>query len=453
MAYRYPETPVFYRKLNKTYPKAVRGEGCYLFDETGKRYLDGSGGAYVANLGHGLTEVAERVAAQVRDVAYVSGAAFTNQAAEDLAAALAPLMPGDLDKFYFLNSGSDANEAALKLARQYWVEVGKPAKHRIVALTPAYHGNTMLALSVSAREHYRSLYRDWLAPVIQVPAPYPYRCDCGGAAACPRCTGRLLEETIEREGAESIAVMIGETVGGSSTGASVPRDEYWRTIRDICTRHEILWIADEVLCGAGRTGTWSAIEQYGAVPDILVMGKGISGGYAPLSAVAAPERLLDPIARGSGALVHAQTFSHTPVACAAGTAAVRYLLDHDLITRCREVGTAFHAKLRSLAGRESIGDVRGRGLLAGIEFVSDAATRTPFPRALKFAETFTDVAQDLGLIVWPNVGQADGTNGDLVCLAPPFIITEAEIDELVSLFGAALNRTNERLGGGSKAVR
>lgn len=446
MAYRYPETAVFYRKLTRTYPRAVRGEGCYLYDDTGKRYLDGSGGAYVANLGHGVREIADRVADQVRHVAYVSGAAFTNPAAEDLAAALVPLMPGDLDKFYFLNSGSDANEAALKLARQYWVEVGKPAKHRIIALTPAYHGNTLLALSVSAREHYRSLFREWLIPVIQMPASYPYRCGCGGAPACPRCTGRLLEETVAREGADSIAALIGETVGGSSTGASVPRDEYWRTIREICTRHDILWIADEVLCGAGRTGTWTAVEQYGAVPDILVMGKGISGGYAPLSAVAAPERLLDPIARGSGALVHAQTFSHTPIACAAGLAAVQHILAHDLITRCREVGAVFQAKLGALRGLPGVGDVRGRGLLAGVELVADPATRAPFPRSLKFAERLTDAALDLGLVVWPNVGHADGQNGDLVCLAPPFIISEAELDELVDRLAAAVERTVAAVG-------
>lgn len=440
MPYRYPDTAVFYRRLTRTYPKAVRGEGCYLYDEAGRRYLDGSGGAYVANLGHGVTAVADAVAEQIRRVAYVSGAAFTNEAVEELAAELVPLLPGDLDKLYFLNSGSDANEAALKLARQYWVERGRPAKHRIVALTPAYHGNTMLALSVSAREHYRTIFRDWLTPVIQMPAPYAYRCGCGGTSACPRCSGALLEEILVREGPDTIAAFIGETVGGSSTGASVPADGFWRTIREICTRYEVLWIADEVLCGMGRTGTWTAVEQYGAVPDLLVLGKGLSGGYAPLSAVAAPRRLLDPIAAGSGGLLHAQTFSHTPMACAAGLAAVRYLRDHRLVERCRAVGPMFHERLRTLTNFPGVGDVRGRGLLAGIEFVADKATRQPFPRSRRFAEAFTDLAQDLGLIVWPNVGHADGTNGDLVCLAPPFVIGDAQIDELVGICAAALER-------------
>jgi adenosylmethionine-8-amino-7-oxononanoate aminotransferase len=442
MTYRYPETAVFYRKLTKAFPKVVRGEGCYLIDAEGKRYLDGSGGAYVANLGHGVPEVADEVAEQIRRVAYVSGAAFTNDAVEGLAAELAPLMPGDLNKLYFLTSGSDAVEAALKLARQYWVEVGRPSKHKIVALSPAYHGNTLLALSVSAREHYRAWFREWLTPVVQMPAPYPYRCECGGAASgCPRCTGTLLDEVISREGADTVAAFIGEAVGGSSTGASVPRDVYWRNVREICTRHQVLWIDDEILVGAGRTGTWTAIEQYGVVPDLLVLGKGISGGYAPLAAVAAPERLLDPLARGSGALQHAQTFSHTPMACAAGLAAVRYLVRHRLVERCREMGPMFRTKLATLAGLTPVGDIRGRGLLAGIEFVADRATKRPFPRDRRFAERFTDAAQAAGLIVWPNVGHADGANGDLVCLAPPFIITEAEMDEMVTLFRTALDHS------------
>ncbi len=441
MTYRYPETAVLYRKLTRTFPRIVRGQGSRLFDETGKEYLDGSGGAYVANLGHGVAEVVAEVADQIQRVAYVSGLTFTNDAVEALAAELAPLSPGDLDKFMFLTSGSDAVEAALKLARQYWVETGFPGKHKIIALAPGYHGNTMLALAASARKHYQTLFKEWLVPVVQMPAPYRYRCDCGDGADCPRCTGRLLEEVIAREGADSIAVFVGETIGGSSTGASVPRPEYWRTIRDICTRHRILWLADEVLVGSGRTGTWTAVERYGVVPDLLTLGKGISGGYAPLAAVVAPERILDPIARGSGGVLHAQTFTHTPMVCAAGLAAVRYLKRHDLLARCRRMGAVLHERLGPFRDHPLVGDIRGRGLLAGIEFVADRATRAPFPRAAKIAETFTDLAQDEGLVVWPNVGQADGTNGDLVCLAPPFVVTDEELDEMMIRFGRALDRT------------
>ncbi|MEK7747436.1 MAG: aminotransferase class III-fold pyridoxal phosphate-dependent enzyme, partial [Elusimicrobiota bacterium] len=262
--YGYPRGSVFYRKLRKSYPRIVRGEGCFLYDEDGKRYLDACGGAFVANLGHGVVEVAEEMARQARRFGYVNGTAFTHEPVERLAAELASLNPKGLDKIYFLSSGSEAVEAALKLARQYWFESGKPEKHKIIALTPAYHGNTLLALSASAREHYKTFYKGWLVDVARVKAPYAYRCPCRGEGAqCPVCTGTALEEAILREGPQNVAAFIAEPVGGSSTGACVPRPEYFRRVREICDRHRVLFIADEVLTGAGRTGTWTAIEPYG----------------------------------------------------------------------------------------------------------------------------------------------------------------------------------------------
>lgn len=445
--FRYPDSHVFYRKLGHTYPRIVRGEGCWLYDETGKRYLDACGGAFVANLGHSNPDVAEALARQARQFGYLSGTAFTHEPVEALAAELADTLPGDLDKLYFLSSGSEAVEAALKLARQYWVERGKPEKHRIIALGPAYHGNTLLALSASAREHYRALYRDWLVDVERIAASYPYRCPCGGRdATCPVCSGAVLEEAIERIGARHVAAFIAEPVGGSSTGASAPRPEYFRRIREICDRHDVLFVADEILCGAGRTGTWWAIEPYGAVPDLMTLGKGISGGYAALSAVAAPERIVNVIAEGSGAFMHAQTFSHHPVACAAGVAAVRQLKARRLVERCAEIGRILQQRLAALTALPHVGDIRGRGLLAGVEFVEDTTTRAPFPRAARFAEAFTEAAQQEGLVVWPNVGHADGINGDLVMIAPPFIITEPEIDEIVQRFSAALRTTVAAIG-------
>ncbi len=447
--YRYPRGNVFYRKLRKSYPRIVRGEGCCLYDEDGKRYLDACGGAFVANLGHGVVEVAEEMARQARRFGYVNGTAFTHEPVERLAAELASLGPKGLDKFYFLSSGSEAVEAALKLARQYWVESGKPEKHKIIALTPAYHGNTLLALSASAREHYKTFYKGWLVDVARVKAPYAYRCPCRGEGAqCPVCTGTALEEAILREGPQNVAAFIAEPVGGSSTGACVPRPEYFRRVREICDRHRVLFIADEVLTGAGRTGTWTAIEPYGVVPDILTLGKGIAGGCAPLSAVSVCEPILEVIARGSGAFLHAQTFSHNPVLCAAGLAAVTYIKSHGLIERCAKMGKILHERLRPLLDLPHVGDVRGRGLLAGIEFVSDKETRAPFPRKLKFAESFTEAAQAAGLIVWPNTGQADGENGDLVMLAPPFIVSERDIDEIVSLFKVAYEATTRSLKAG-----
>ena len=449
--YRYPEGHVFYRKLGKRYPRIVRGEGCWLYDDTGKAYLDAVGGAYVANLGHSNPEIADALARQGREFGYLSATAFTNGPVEQLAGELADTLPGDLDKLYFLSSGSEAVEAALKLARQYWVESGKPGKHRIIALNPCYHGNTLLALSASAREQYRLPFRDWLVDVERIPAPYPYRCACrGDDPACPTCTGTALDAAIRRLGADTVAAFIAEPVGGSSTGASTPRPEYFRTIRELCDRHQVLFVADEILCGAGRTGTWWAIEPYGVAPDLMTLGKGISGGYAALSAVAAPERIVDVIAEGSGSFLHAQTFSFHPVACAAGLAAVRLLKRDQLVERCARLGGTLHHRLAKLAELPHVGDLRGRGLLAGIEFVEDKTSRAPFPRAAKFAEAFTDAAQEAGLIVWPNVGHADGVNGDLVVVAPPFIITEQEIDEIVTRFKAAHGAALRTVGVGAR---
>ena len=442
MTHAYPDSPVFYRKLAHDYPKIVRGEGCWLIDERGKRYLDAVGGAYVANLGHSNPEIAEAIAQQAREFGYLSGTMFTHGPVEELAAELAETLPGDLSKLYFLCSGSEAVEAALKLARQYWVERGKPSKQRIIALGPGYHGSTLLALSASAREAYKAMFRPWLVDVHRIPASYPYRCECGGRnAGCPVCSGAVLEEAITRLGAENVAAFIAEPVGGSSTGGSTPRPEYFKLVREICDRHDVLFVADEVLVGVGRTGTWWAIEPYGVAPDIMTFGKGVSGGYAALSGIAVPARIVDAIAEGSGNFMHAQTFSHHPVACAAGVATMRYLKQHRLVERCARMGRVLHERLRPLTDLPHVGDVRGRGLLAGIEFVEDKASRAPLPRSAKFAEKFAEAALDAGLTVWPNVGHADGTNGDLVMVAPPFIIEEHEIDEIVSRLTFALETT------------
>ena len=438
---------VFYRKLSRRYPRIVRGEGCYLFDDSGRRYLDACGGAFTVNVGHGVAEIAGAIGHQARTLAYVNGTAFTHDPVEELAGELARLSPGELELVYPLGSGSEAVEAALKLARQYWVEVGRSGKHAVIALAPSYHGNTLLALSASARPHYSALFGEWLVSVVRAPAPYAYRCQCRGVPPfCPACSGDAVEEAILRAGPGSVAALIGEPIGGSSTGGSVPQPGYWRRVREICDRHEVLLVADEVLTGAGRTGTWSALEPYDVVPDIMTLGKGIAGGYVPLSAVVTSPRIREPLARGSGALAHAQTFSHHPVLCAAGVATLRYLREHRLVERCAEMGRVLHRRLAALRDLPQVGDVRGRGLLAGIEFVADVETREPLLRSARFAETFTDAALEEGLVVWPNVGHADGRNGDLVMLAPPFIVTEDQIDEMLELWTRALRRAADRVG-------
>ncbi|HZB27684.1 MAG TPA: aspartate aminotransferase family protein [Gemmatimonadales bacterium] len=446
--HRYPDSQVFYRKLTRNYPRIVRGEGCYVYDDEGHRYLDGSGGAYVVNIGHGVSEIAAALACQASTLAYVTGTAFTHDAVEEFAAELARLSPGDLELVYPLASGSEAIEAALKIARQYWVESGRPGKHKVLAFAPSYHGNTLLALSASSREPYRTYLREWLVDVVRVPTPYPYRCACHARRPlCPVCSGDAVESAILREGPDGIAAMIGEPVGGSSTGASVPPPEYWARLRAICDRYDILLIADEILTGAGRTGTWSALEPFGVVPDLMVMGKGLGGGYVPLSAVIAPRRLVDVLARGSGTVLHAQTFSHHATLCAAGIATIKYLRRNRLIERCAEMGRVLHGRLQDLDASPWVGDVRGRGLLAGIEFVADKKTGRPFPRELRFAETFANVALELGLITWPNWGHLEDGTGDLAMLAPPFTISESQIDDMVTILLQAAGRTAEQVQG------
>lgn len=438
---------VFYRKLNRRYPHIVRGDGCYLYDAEGRRYLDAVGGAFVVTLGHGVGRIAEAIAAQAALLGYVNGTAFTHSPVEEFASELAALCPGDLELVYPLGSGSEAVEAALKLARQYWVEAGEPRKRKILSLAPGYHGNTLLALSASARAHYATYFRDWLVEVVRVPAPYAYRCPCRGRPPlCPACSGEAVEQAIVREDPATVAAFIGEPVGGSSTGASVPAPEYWKRVRDACDRHGVLLIADEVLTGAGRTGTWSALEPYGIAPDLMTLGKGIASGAAPLSALVAPRRIVEVLAGGSGGLLHAQTFSHHPVLCAAGLATLRYLREHALIERCRSMGPVLHQRLESLRDQPLVGDVRGRGLLASVELVADTGSREPVPRTAGLAEAFTAAALEAGLVVWPNVGHADGVNGDLVMLAPPFIVTEEQIEEIVTLFTQALRVAADRIG-------
>ena len=413
----YPDSNVFFRKLHWEYPRITHGKGSWVYDDAGNAYLDACGGAFVSNLGHGVAEIADAMAAQAKKLAYVSGMTLTHTAVEEFAAELAALAPGDLDKVYPLSSGSDAVEAALKLARQYWAELGRSSKQRIIALAPSYHGNTLLALSASAREHYKAQYKGWLVDMIRVPA---YDIDA-------------LERAIDQEDAGTIAAFILEPVGGSSTGARVPPQGYLERARELCAMNQILFVADEILSGAGRTGTWSALEPDGVVPDLQILGKGIAAGFAPLAAVVAPSRIVDAFANGSGGLNHAQTFSHHAVSCAAGTATLRYIREHRLVERCATMGALLHQRLSALRELPHVGFVQGRGLLAGVELVADSqdADVTAFPRSVHFAETVTRVALDHGLIVWPNVGHVNGTEGDLVMLAPPFTVTEEEIDAIV----------------------
>ena len=435
LSQQYPDSSVFYRQLNRAYPRILRGDGIYLYDENGKRYLDGAGGAMVACIGHGVSEIADAVTDQMREVAYVNGMLFTNAAAEELATGLAEILPPPLKYSYFLCSGSEAIEAAVKLSRQYWCERGMGSKWKVISRKPSYHGNTLSALSLSGREHYRALYEPLLTDFPRIPAPDPYR-----HPGCEACTGEALEKEIIRQGPERVAAFLAEPIIGASAGAVVPTEEYYGRVRDICRKYDVLFIADEVLAGMGRTGAWFSFEHFDIVPDILVLGKGLSGGYAPLSALVATSEIVEQIAHGSGYFNHAQTYSHTPVICAAGSATLRYLKERRLVQRCREMEGLFFSELSGLMRFDPVGDIRGRGLLAGLEFVRDRESKEPFPRSARFAERLADRALHNGLILWPNVGHVDGAIGDLVMLAPPFIITEDQVKELVALLALSLEQ-------------
>ncbi|MGB5176475.1 MAG: aminotransferase class III-fold pyridoxal phosphate-dependent enzyme, partial [Thermoanaerobaculia bacterium] len=338
---------------------------------------------------------------------------------------------------YFLASGSEAVEAAVKLARQYWVEKGREEKWKVISRVPSYHGNTLTALSLSGREHYRKIYGPLLSEFPRIPAPDTYRHPDSDASS-----GAVLEAAIQENDPETISAFIAEPIIGSSAGAMVPREDYYRRTQEICRRHDVLFIADEVLCGMGRTGRWFAFEHFGVIPDMLVLGKGLNGGLAPLSAVVAGRQIVDLLVRGSGYFNHAQTYSHTPVICAAGLATIRYLKREGLVERCAAMEKPFFERLEALREFEVVGDVRGKGLLAGVEFVVDRTTKEPMPRSDRFAERVTSAAFENGLIVWPNVGHVDGIRGDLVMLAPPFAVTEKEIDIIVGL----LEQTLEEVG-------
>ncbi|MCP3102494.1 aspartate aminotransferase family protein [Myxococcus sp. K15C18031901] len=441
-AVRYPQGHVLLRNLARDFPVVTHGQGVYLFDTTGKRYLDASAGALVASVGHGNREVVDRIAEQLGRVAYVNGTHFTTEVTELLATRLCALAPPGLERAAFLGSGSEAVEAAVKFARQLWVERGQPRRTKVIARVPGYHGNTLYALSLSGRPHYKTFFGPMLAEVVTTPAPYPYR---SGLADYDRDGAehyaRQLEETLRREGPDTVAAFIAEPVVGSSAGASPPPPGYFERVNALCREYGILTIADEVMCGCGRTGTFFASDRYHFTPDLLVLGKGISGGYAPLSAVLVRQAHLEEMRAGSGGFMHAQTYLQAPAMTAAGLAVLDYFERHGVVANAARVGAYLQRRLREvLAPLPHVGCVQGVGLMAGIELVEDVATRRPFPRSRKVVERLLAALFERGLVLWSNTGHADGTNGDLLMVGPPLVITQPEVDELVDTLAAGLTR-------------
>jgi adenosylmethionine-8-amino-7-oxononanoate aminotransferase len=433
MTVRYPDGNVLLRNLSRTFPVVTHGEGIWLFDEDGKRYLDAAGGAMVASVGHGNREVADAIHAQMLKVGYVNGTQFTTEVMETFARRLCARAPGGLNRLALLSSGSEAVEAAVKFVRQLWVEHGETERSVFIARTPGYHGNTLFALSASARPHYRKLFKPLLSDVVMVPAPYEYRSGLKDyAKEGADHYARQLEETIERIGPKRVAGFLAEPVIGSSAGASLPPPGYFEKVQALCRKHGILIVADEVLCGAGRTGKFFASEHFGLEPDVITLGKGINGGYVPVSALLVHDKHLREMKNGTGYFVHMQTYMQSPSMAAAGLACLDYMERHKLIENSASTGAYLHEKLRSeILPLPFVGNVAGKGLLAGVELVRDKATRAPFARAEKKVEALVAAGYESGLTLWPNTGHADDTNGDLVMLAPPLTITRAEVDELI----------------------
>lgn len=433
------ESSVLMRQPAKVMPVMARGEGVWLFDAAGKRYFDASSGALVVSVGHGNRFVADAVHAQLLKAGYVNGTQFTSEVTEAAASKLAAIARNELPavgalRVAFLCSGSEAVEAAVKFARQIQVERRQPSRVKVIARAPSYHGNTFYALSLSARPAYRVAYGPMLATIPTVKAPTAFKLSPTPTRAELAAD---LEAVIAREGAENIAAFIAEPVMGSSGGAAVPPTGHFDDVRRLCDAHGILFIADEVMCGAGRTGNFFASATVGAAPDVIVMGKGLGGGVAPVSAVLVREPLMDEVRAGSGYFAHAQTYLQAPFLTCAASAVLDFFEQQQLIAHVRDVGEAFQQQLRArLSKVPYVGAIQGTGLIAGVELVNGDA---PFPRAKKVVERLVAHLFERGVIVWPNVGHANGTDGDLFMLGPPLVMTHAEADTLVTLLGDALD--------------
>lgn len=452
---------VFYRRMAHPHPPAVRGEGIYLWDDGGRRYIDASGGPVVVNVGHGVAQVAQAMAEQAANVAYVHGAVFTTGALETYSDRLAALAPLPEPRFYYLTSGSEAVETALKFARQVQVARGEPTREVVISRWGSYHGVTLGALAVTGKPKMRTLFAPLFHDQPHIPPPYCYRCPFGHAvgepvepqgkpfgATYPTCDlacAQALETEILRQGPERVTAFIAEPVGGATLGAIVPPQGYWPRIAEICDRYGLLLIADEVMTGFGRTGRWFGMGHFGVQPDVMTMGKGATGGYFPLSITAVREADVDTVRQAHGDFTHGGTFSHHAVGAAAALATLRYLEEHDLVSAAATRGEYLGRRLQeALEGLPYVGDVRGLGMMWGVEFVADRETKTPLPPKLHFSQRVCDLAFERGVIFYPGSGSVDGVAGDHLMIAPPFVITEEEIDKVVSVLQKAISDVCKR---------
>ena len=431
---------IFGRSTAGSLPVAAKGDGCYIVDTNGKRYFDGSGGAAVSCLGHSDADVTAAIKEQVDRIAFAHTGFFTSEPAEDLANLLVEHAPEGIDRVYLVSGGSEAVEVAIKLARQYFLEIGQD-RYRVIARRQSYHGNTLGALAAGGNEWRRRQFAPMLVETSHISPCYEYRGRAEGESAFDygQRVANELEAEIERLGPETVLAFIAEPVVGATAGAVPPVEGYYKRIREICDKYGILLILDEVMCGMGRTGTLFACEQEGVSPDIVTIAKGLGAGYQPIGAMLCTAKIYDAIAAGSGFFQHGHTYMGHPVATSASRAVINAILGRGLLAKVRDQGARLKAELHNAFGQHpNIGDIRGRGLFLGMEFVTDRETKEPFDPKRGVAKAFKKHAFDAGLVCYPMSGTIDGARGDHVLLAPPFIIEDAQIDEVVGKLDIAV---------------
>jgi len=435
-------THVFHRSLLSTPPVAVRGQGIWIEDAAGKRYLDASGGAAVSCLGHGHPDVLAAMHRQIDQLAYAHTSFFTTEVAEALADQLVRTAPAGMSHAYFVSGGSEAVEAALKMARQYFLEIGQPERSHFIARRQSYHGNTLGALAVGGNAWRRQQFAPLLMDVTHVSPCYPYRDQREGET--PEAYGQRLaqelDETIQRIGPGKVLAFVAETVGGATAGVLVPVPGYFKAVREVCDRHGVLLILDEVMSGMGRCGTLHACEQEGVVPDLMTIAKGLGGGYQPIGAVLAQGRIVEAMSKGSGFFQHGHTYLGHAVACAAALAVQQVIERDGLLAKLRRDAPVLQQMLVDALGHHPhVGDIRGRGFFWGVELVQDRASKAPFDPARRLHAKVKAAAFARGLLVYPMGGTVDGRYGDHVLLAPPFIATPDELTHMVSRLAEAVD--------------
>jgi len=444
--------PVFGRSADTSPPVAVRAAGSTIWDAEGRAYLDAAGGAVVVGIGHGRESVARVMADQAARLAYAHGSVFVSEPLERYAAALAPHLPLDDPAIYPVSGGSEAMESALKLARSYHLARGETERWIVIARWGSYHGNSLGALDLSGRKPLRRPYEAWLGRFRHVSAAYPYRAGEAGANALgdPEELAAELDQAIEAAGPRTVAAFVAEPIVGATLAAAVPPDGYWPAIAEVCRRHGVLLVADEVMTGFGRTGRWFGVDHWGVRPDIVVGAKGATSGYFPLGFAAASGAVREAV-RERG-FVHGFTYSHHVVGAAVAGEVLRILEDEHLVEASAAKGERLLGLLRDrLESHPHVGEIRGRGLMVGLELVADREARTPFPRGERVIERVVGAARERGLLLYSGTGLADGTDGDAILLGPPFVITDAELVMLADRLTDAIAEVLERAPAGTPA--